>query len=487
MSLARKYRPTKFHEVVGQKPVSQALLNCLTHKEPPQAFIFAGIRGTGKTTLARLYGRALNCQNSKGFESCKKTGVCVGCPGDKDNISQTGEDLWEIDGASHNSIEDIRKLQETLLYRPRTSKKKVYIIDEVHMLSTSAFNALLKTLEEPPEFAVFLFATTELSKLPATVVSRCITFHLQRIPSSMIVERMQEILALEDISYDKQALDMVAHLSEGSMRDGLTLLTQMITLGGGKVNYSTCTTLLAYAPISDFIPLSTRVLHRDIPSALSALQSLSEKGLETKMIAENLIKIAHQLSLFLSLPPQAKERKKLDLSEQQLHEMVSQLSHHTDSKELTTNLRSFVSTIGSLFPLFTGASLDRYLLENSLLEWILSQNDKGSLSKSPSTPTVVASQPVDKKEGGFPGTWESLLAQWRDIQPIQSQELSYARLISYSPQKIELGIDQDSGSGRSLYSRQPIFLEILQKTLRLSWNFHHSSFILRQKKAISFR
>ena len=296
MSLARRYRPVKFSELVGQDIIARALLQTLQASKPPQAFLFSGIRGTGKTSLARLYAAALNCTHSDGFERC--TG-CSSCPSAS---AGTHEDILEIDGASHNSVEDVRRIQETLLYRPQRSRRKVYLIDEVHMLSLQAFNALLKTLEEPPEHVVFLFATTELAKLPATVVGRCQTFHLRRLPRSLISERMKEILAKENISYDDGALELLASHGEGSLRDALTLLDQAVALGENKaVRSGHVEQLLDYVPWQQFLPLITEILACNGARILSLLADFWQQGTEPRVVAERLVVTTRHLMVVLTL------------------------------------------------------------------------------------------------------------------------------------------------------------------------------------------
>ncbi|MCJ7693593.1 MAG: DNA polymerase III subunit gamma/tau, partial [Sedimentisphaerales bacterium] len=215
--LARKYRSQRFEEVVGQDPIAQTLKNAIKSDRVAHAYLFAGTRGVGKTTIARIFAKALNCQSSEGptAEPCCKCDSCVAV--------NLGEDIdvMEIDGASNNGVEEVRKLRENAIYRPARSRLKIYIIDEVHMLSTSAFNALLKILEEPPNHVKFIFATTEPNKVIATIQSRCQRFDFVNINPSLIAEQLKFILKQEKIKYEEELILPLAKMANGSMRDGL--------------------------------------------------------------------------------------------------------------------------------------------------------------------------------------------------------------------------------------------------------------------------
>lgn len=453
MSLARKYRPQTFADLVGQEPISQALIHSLSRKDAPQTFLFSGIRGTGKTTLARLYATALNCGHPNGFKACKtirgdqqppaKDFKCPSC----DQIAQGGhEDIWEIDGASHNSVDHVRELTETLLYGPRAGSKKVYIIDEVHMLSTSAFNALLKTLEEPPSYVVFILATTELQKIPATVISRCQTFHLRRIPRQDMVTRFEQLLKCEQISYDPKALILVAEQAEGSLRDGLSILDQMIALGNGSVSYDTAVSLMSYAPTSDFMPLWSAILQRHTATAASALSELFQKGFEAKIIAEHLTKCAHKTSL-IARACSSEELIRLGVSNEEhalIKDMLNEPDHH--SQHLLA-IRRFITHIGQLFLQFSGSGIDRYLLDNHILEWIsLNPTKLQETSQSPSQsppsqpPSSAPDSPAPKPPQ--PLSWTELMTALQKTHPIQTAELMsiHAQAITYSPSHIDIRV-----------------------------------------------
>jgi len=228
-TLYLKYRSQKFGDLVGQDAIAQTLRNAVEQGRVAHAYLFSGVRGTGKTSTARILAKAINCLDRRGAEPC---GVCANCV---EIGSGAAVDLIEIDAASNRGIDEIRDLRERVKYLPATLKVKVYIIDEAHMLTTEAFNALLKTLEEPPAHVVFVLATTEPHKIPLTVASRCQRFDFRRIDTGAIAAHLASIVEHEQVKVDPQSLALLARLARGSMRDGITLLDQLISQGGGEL------------------------------------------------------------------------------------------------------------------------------------------------------------------------------------------------------------------------------------------------------------
>src|ERR1700722_18428601 len=229
-ALARKWRPKKFSELVGQEHVRRALVNSLTSGWVHHAFLFTGTRGVGKTTIARILAKCLNCEKGVTAEPC---GECAAC---REIDAGRFVDLLEVDAASRTKVDDTRELLDNVQYAPTRGRYKVYLIDEVHMLSTHSFNALLKTLEEPPPHVKFLLATTDQQNLPVTVLSRCLQFSLKRLPAVLIGERLKFIAEAEHLQFDPAAVALLARAAEGSMRDALSLLDQLIAFGGGSLN-----------------------------------------------------------------------------------------------------------------------------------------------------------------------------------------------------------------------------------------------------------
>lgn len=227
---ARKYRPGTFDDVIGQPHVVQTLMNAIESKRVAQAYLFSGTRGVGKTTVARILAKALNCERGPTGSPCA---VCVNCC----EIAQGNSvDVIEIDGASNTSVDDVREIRENVKFAPFRGQYRIYIIDEVHMLSNSAFNALLKTLEEPPGHVVFIFATTEIHKIPATILSRCQHYNFRRIARTEIVERLLHVAAQDGITVEDRSLAALARASEGSMRDALSLLDQAMAFGERRLS-----------------------------------------------------------------------------------------------------------------------------------------------------------------------------------------------------------------------------------------------------------
>ncbi|HQC50654.1 MAG TPA: DNA polymerase III subunit gamma/tau, partial [bacterium] len=227
--LARKYRPQKFSDVVGQDHITTTLKNAIKSGRLHHAYMFTGARGIGKTTVARILAKALNCFSPVDAEPC---GECQNC---REITSGTLMDVQEIDGASNNSVDAVREISERVRYMPSSAKYKIYIVDEVHMLSTSAFNALLKTLEEPPAHVIFMFATTESHKIPATILSRCQRYDFRRIPSTLIAKELSRIAGNEGVKVDDSALRIIAHEATGSLRDAESLFDQAIAFSGDEI------------------------------------------------------------------------------------------------------------------------------------------------------------------------------------------------------------------------------------------------------------
>jgi DNA polymerase III, tau subunit (EC 2.7.7.7) len=227
--LARKWRPQRFEEVVGQQPIIQTLQNAIRSKRVAHAFLFAGPRGVGKTSVARILAKALNCVNGPTPTPCNQCDACI-------EITKTiAPDVFEIDGASNTGVDHVRDLQETIKYLPQKYRYKVYIVDEVHMLSTPAFNAFLKTLEEPPAHVIFIFATTEPHKIIETVIDRCQRYDFKKIPSLLIFEKLQALAKDEEITISSNALQLISREADGSLRDAQSLLDQVITYAGNDV------------------------------------------------------------------------------------------------------------------------------------------------------------------------------------------------------------------------------------------------------------
>ncbi len=294
--LARKWRPRFFREMVGQEHVLQALINALDHNRLHHAYLFTGTRGVGKTTIARILAKCLNCESGISSEPC---GECSSCF----EINQGSfVDLIEVDAASRTKVEDTRELLDNVQYAPTKGRYKVYLIDEVHMLSTHSFNALLKTLEEPPEHVKFLLATTDPQKLPATILSRCLQFHLKNMVPERIVQHLQHILSQEMIDFDDAALWALARSADGSMRDGLSLTDQAIAFGSGKVTVAQVRDMLGSIDQQTVYLLAEALVSHDAQKLLSVIADFSEQAPDYAGVLDELLLLLHRMTVAQVVP-----------------------------------------------------------------------------------------------------------------------------------------------------------------------------------------
>jgi DNA polymerase-3 subunit gamma/tau len=292
---ARKWRPQSFDDVVGQEHITQTLIKAIEKNRVAHAYIFTGTRGVGKTTTARILARALNCDKGPTPKPC---GECEPC---KNIINGSSFDVLEIDGASNNSVDDIREIRENVRYSSMGGKHRIYVIDEVHMLSKSAFNALLKTLEEPPENVIFIFATTEPQKIPATIHSRCQRFDFRRISAEQITARLAHICTSENIAFDRAALSIVARKAEGSMRDALSLLDQVYSYSHESINEDAVRTVLGIIDTELYDAIMKAVAEKNPQPAVAAVEDLLSRGFDLREFVMGLEDHLRTL-LFCRLP-----------------------------------------------------------------------------------------------------------------------------------------------------------------------------------------
>ena len=282
-AIYRKFRPKTFEDVLGQEHVTKTLKNQILTDNVAHAYLFSGIRGTGKTSTAKIFSRAVNCINSHDGNPCNECEIC------KSTLEETNMDVIEMDAASNNGVEDIRELRDKVKFLPVKSKFKVYIIDEVHMLSKGAFNALLKTLEEPPKHLLFILATTEPQKIPATILSRCQRFDLKRIKSSVIVENMKKICNEIGVEYDEKALELIAANSEGAMRDALSILDRCVSFNEDKIDYETVINLLGTVNYQVILEAADFIMDKDIKKTMILVDDILNMGKEITIFLDELI------------------------------------------------------------------------------------------------------------------------------------------------------------------------------------------------------
>ena len=294
--LARKYRPETFAALIGQEALVRTLSNALEMKRLAHAFVLTGVRGIGKTSTARLLAKGLNCigVNGSGKETLEPCGSCEPC-----TAIGAGRhvDVLEIDAASHTGVDDAREIIEGVGYRPVSARYKIYIIDEVHMMSKSAFNALLKTLEEPPEAVKFIFATTEIRKVPVTILSRCQRYDLRRVSADMLEEHLQKICDQEGITYDAAALRTIAVAAEGSVRDALSMLDQAAAMTADKLVEGAVNEMLGRPGRGESLGILQAIFAGDAAAALLQFARVHKNGAEAEMVVADLLNIIHQASL----------------------------------------------------------------------------------------------------------------------------------------------------------------------------------------------
>jgi DNA polymerase-3 subunit gamma/tau len=334
---ARKYRPGTFDDVIGQPHVVQTLVNSITTKRIAQAYLFSGTRGVGKTTVARILAKALNCERGPTGTPC---GTCSNCL----EIAQgTSVDVMEIDGASNTSVDDVREIRENVKFAAFRGKYRVYIIDEVHMLSNSAFNALLKTLEEPPPHVVFIFATTEIHKIPATILSRCQHYNFRRIARTEIVERLRHVVEQDQIVIEERSLMALARASEGSMRDGLSLLDQAVAFGGKTIVHADLEALLGAVPQELVRAIIQAITAQESAAALRVLAQLLDQGHDLRAYCAEVVEYLRNMLVVSVVPSPQEWQGLIEASAEDLTQMAA------DARAFSPEL------LQELFAIFTQA------------------------------------------------------------------------------------------------------------------------------------
>lgn len=329
--LARKYRPQQFNEIIGQEHVCTTLINAIKSGRVAHAYIFSGPKGIGKTTIARIFAKALNCELGPTPTPCDR---CTPC---QEIIKGISMDVMEIDGASNRGIDQIRELRDNVRLVPSGSRFKIYIIDEVHMLTTEAFNALLKTLEEPPGHVKFFFATTEPTKVPTTITSRCQHFELRRIKSSQIVERLKDIAEKEKIKVPQETLYTIARCANGSMRDGESILDKLISYSGPQINHNEALTILGVVDKDVLFGLTDSIINSNIDKALGIINNIFEQG---KDLGQFLIDLINHFRNILLAKYSPEVHKLIELPEEDVVEIIklSKQFSHTQLLEIINTL-----------------------------------------------------------------------------------------------------------------------------------------------------
>jgi DNA polymerase-3 subunit gamma/tau len=467
--LARKYRPQVFEDLVGQETITRTLKNAITLGRIPHALLLTGTRGVGKTTTARIFAKALNCEKGPTSTPC---GVCSNCV----EITQgTSVDVYEIDGASNTSVDDVRSLKENVQYAPSKSKFKIYIIDEVHMLSTSAFNALLKTLEEPPAGVYFVFATTESHKIPDTILSRCQRYDFRQITDEQVEKHLKNILQKENINMSGTAVSLVARQGNGSLRDALSLLDQVIAMSGEKINDDEVVASLGLTDRALIRQTIESFMEYDPNKALAVVSSVFEKGFDSKVYLTEIWEWIRNMIVYKHSP----KKELVALSPDELS-LIEGWIPKVESEELE---RWFDLIKGALMSLGR-IEFPRYVIEVTFLK--ITRNSKRVMiqdllnkldqmeGKPSSTDRQVAAPSAPKTSASASSTptktsisnvgpafsgptvsalgsedWNSVMEELKKIKPISASLISKAVDISWKDSLISLSFEGSFNATRA--------------------------------------
>ena len=405
-ALYRAYRPQTFKDVVGQEHIIKTLKNQIENGNVGHAYLFCGTRGTGKTSTAKIFARAVNCIDSVNEEPCNECEVC------KDILNDNIMDVIEIDAASNNSVDDVREIRENVKYTPAKCKYKVYIIDEVHMLSQGAFNALLKTLEEPPSYVIFILATTEPHKIPATILSRCQRFDFKRVTVQDMSSRMKEICEDVNIDVDERALNLIARNSQGALRDALSILDQCMSFSDDKIEYKDVVDLLGTVNIEQLFEMAEYVIKEDTKKCLEILNEFVIWGKDIKNLIDDLIdhfrnlmicKVSTELDEIISLPEETIEQLKAQSSLIETNDIIrilNILSETQDNIKSSSNPRVLaeVSIMKLSQPMFDESKESLIKRLANLEEIIKSGNIKITTDNTTSTVESQVTTGVENKQ-----------------------------------------------------------------------------------------
>jgi len=460
---ARKWRPQTFEEIIGQRHVATTLINAVQRGKVAQAYLFSGIRGVGKTTMARLLAKALNCATPQGASPCNRCDSC------REITEGRSVDVVEIDGASNTGVDDVRELREKVKYLPLRGKYKIYIIDEVHMLSNAAFNALLKTLEEPPPHLVFIFATTESHKIPATILSRCQHFVFRRISRQEIIAQLQRVADERKVRFAERGLVLIAKAADGSMRDALSLLDQAISYGGQEVDEEDLFTLLGRMGEARFHSLVRAIHERNAPAALGLAREIADQGYDLRQFLADWLE--HLRHLIVARNVEGAEAW-IDLPREEIDEIRSEAALFSDEDlqrlfSLFARLQVDVRTAPHPHLLFEVALMKAISLPHlqpveKILERLESLEGGGGLPPLPKAATskpsvgerplpppapVHKTQEAPKAPSSTPASdkkriWQQVISEIKEKRPSLGSFLEQGTLLEITEQRIKIGYSE---------------------------------------------
>ena len=374
---ARKYRPTTFGEVMGQSHVVQTLTNAIARQRVAHAYVFSGMRGVGKTTVARILAKSLNCEQGPTSHPC---GTCPSCV---EITRGNSVDVIEIDGASNTGVDDVRELRENVKFAPFHGSYRVYIIDEVHMLSNSAFNALLKTLEEPPSHSIFIFATTEVHKIPATILSRCQHFTFRRISRLEIISQLRHVATQTGVTVEDRSLSVLARASEGSMRDALSLLDQAVSFGGEKLQHEDLEALIGSVPDELVRQMIEAILAHQASQAMTLVGEVVDQGFDVRVYCREILERIRNLLVACVVPSPQQVKNLLELGEEEGAQIIEQAGSLSEPY-----LQALFSIVSRTEDSLRGSSHPRFLIEAAVVRAALLDPSTALANEIDTTATV---------------------------------------------------------------------------------------------------
>ncbi len=455
---ARKWRPKTFKDLIGQDHITQTLINALRSDRLPHALLFSGTRGVGKTSSARVLAKTILCPNVQDFVPCSQCSVC------EEIAAGNHVDVIEIDGASNNGVDAIRELRETVGYMPAGGKYKVYIIDEVHMLTTSAFNALLKTLEEPPPHVIFVMATTEPQKIPVTILSRCQRFDFRRISTRILKAQIENICKTDGVEFEPEALWLISRLADGSSRDGLSILDQVINFTGARLTQKNIVEVLGLTDRNLLIQSLRAFVDRDLASITDIIEKIFSAGYDPSNFMKDLLEeVRHMLLAKLN----TSKTPLLDLADSEIESLrktAETLSHEDIHLLFDMALKGSADVLRAQSP--------RVVLEMVLLRMAqaprIQEISQLLGSRDPKNTQNASSQRQAPAQHSTPDTWESFVEKAKTENPLLAAQLVNVSLIQMTEQTVTLGV---ASNQKFMYEQLnvPKTLEKISQLLKKIW------------------